>query len=723
MYFLLLIVSFTAATLSLFLRHNACYGSYTALRLAFIKSLILHGASVFVYNEVFSFFNLITPLTARLYWLLVAVATVLWLNRSLRSKITLPELTYQLRHILTLDTIDKRSRFLIYTGLIIIVLPLLILAVYAPPSNYDSHQYHLMRILYWLNDHNLDHFPTVHVQQLYHNVFSEYLVLHTFLLTGSDYLANVIQFGAMLGTVTAVSLLAKRMGLGYRGQLLAGILMLCLPIGLFESTTTQNDYIACFYFVSFVLFGYWFLRYPDRTTLVWCLLALAFGSFTKYPILFFALPFAIYLAVQILRRQGFLFGWGTLVGAILLFAILFAPFFARNYAVFGSIMSPQETSRLSAEKIPVDKFSVAHSVSGVVKNAGLHIGTPYSPYNIKADSVIVGFHRLIGVAVEDPAISKDQFQVRFSMQEDMAPNTVHFFLLLVATLLLFTRRGHSSAKLLFSLSLAGFVLYSSVFKFQLYSSRVHMSFFAIGCVITAYVWQGIFKRSGFYLTLLLYVVSMAVVFGNPSKMVIPIRYIAQRLLAHVPSYVCLPTADQQRTYYQVLNTSYQYSPSPLCLSLRQAYNYGDRAKIFHKLDSLSFFRQSKEESVLYEHRAQAYFTNHPHHYKEYAPLLAYIGPDVKNIGFLPGSDSGFYHYWSALNQQTDHPVEMAYIRYFREYANLPNAQRAFCYNYILSDDAELIRSLIKPADITEIHSSGKLVLVRLKRFSCQTYLF
>ncbi|UFH52029.1 glycosyltransferase family 39 protein [Spirosoma sp. KNUC1025] len=563
----------------------------------------------------------------------------------------------------------------------------------------------------------------MHIQQLYHNVFAEYLVLHTFLLTGSDQLANIIQFGAMLGAVTGVSLLAKRLGLTYRGQLLAGILMACLPIGLFESTTTQNDYVACFFFICFVLFGYWFLSTSERTTLVWGLLSLVFGSFTKYPILFFSLPFVIYLAVQILRQKGFQFGLITLAGATLLFALVFSPFFARNYAVFGSIMSPKETSRLSAEKLPVDKYSIAYSLSGLIKNAGLHIGAPYLPYNRQADSVVVGMHRLLGVSVTDPATSRDQFSVRFSMQEDMAPNTVHFFLLLFAVVILFTRRGHSSVKLLFALGLAGLVLYASIFKFQLFNTRVHMPFFAIGCVVTAYVWQGILKWSGFYLALALYLLSTLVVLGNPSKMVVPIRYVAQRALAHVPRYLCFSTADEQRKFYQAVGHYYEYVPTPYCLSLRQSYGYSDRAAIFHKLDSIDYFRHDKEESVLFESRTQAYFANHPYHYADYAPLLTHVGPDVQNIAYMPISDSGFYHFWSALNQQTDHPVKMGYIRYFREYATMPNAQRPFCYNYILSDDLSLVRLIINDKDIADIHTSGKLTLVHLKQSSCQTYLF
>lgn len=726
MYFLFVFASCTAATFSLFIQQKNRNGYFTALRLSFVQSLILHGIIVFFYNEVFSFFNLITPLTARLYWFVVTGITCGWLVRSLGTKAGLQQLTHQLKNALKLNGVDGHSRFLIYTGLIFLILPLLALAVYTPPNNFDSNHYHLNRILYWLNNHNLDHYPTMYVQQLYLNVFAEYLVLHTFLLAGSDQLANIIQFGAMLGSIASVSLLAKRIGLRYRGQLLAGALLACLPIGLFESTTTQVDCVACFFFTSFVMFGYWFLDHPSRPTLVWLLLALVFGSFTKYPVLFFALPFVIYFAIQILRHQGIRFGLATLVAAGLLYGLIFSPFFIRNYVAFSSILSPQPTSRLLNDKIPVEGLSVAYMASSLIKNIGLHVAIPYLPYNLWVESAVIDIHQLLGVSLDEPAISKDHFHVRFSMEEDSAPNTVHLLLLIIAILILFSRRGHSAAKLLFGLSMTGFILYCSIFKFQWFNSRIHMQFFAIDCVIIAYVYGAILKRSGFYLTLLMYVLSMAIVWGNPNKMVIPLRYLAKRVLAHVPRYIGASTTKEEQRFSKAVGMYYKPDATadcPFCLSLRQPYTYGDRAKIFQKLDSIGYFRHDKEESILFETRAQAYFASHTTDYKAYSPLLTHLGPDVQNIGFLSSTNLGFYHFWSVLNYQTDHPVNMTYIRYPSEYANLPNAHRPFSYNYILSDNTDLVRSLIKPADVAEMYKSDDLTLVRLKRPSRQIYLF
>ena len=716
---LLPIVAYVLVLLRLFLREQAKSGPYTAFRVAFVQTFIALSLLVFTYNETASAFSLITPTSARLFWLLACLGAAGWLWR-ITTRDRWPHQRRQLTSLVRLEGLNRPSRILVWAGIALLVLPLLLLAIYVPPNNFDSHQYHLSRILYWLADQNLDHYPTMHVQQLYHNVFAEYLVLHTFLLAGSDQFANLIQFVAMLGSVLAVSLLARSLGMAYRGQLLAGILMLTLPIGLFESTTTQNDYVACFFCIAFVTFGYRFLQQRSRQALLCCLLALTLGAFTKYTVLFFALPFVVYFGVRILIQDGIGFGMAVAGGAAGLFALVFGPFFARNYWFFGSPLGPLPGSRFYTEKIPVDGFSVAYSVSNTIKNAGLHLGLPYLPYNRWVDSVVASVHRVLGVAVADPAVSLNSYHTRFVMQEDMAPNTLHFALLVLAGLLLLVKRGHKPAKLMLLLTAIGFVLFSSTFKFQLYSSRTQMPFFALGCVVTAYAAVQILHRSGFWLALLLCGLALPIVLGNPAKMVVPVRYLSKRLLAHVPRDICPVDAWQQQLYGQLLVRYYRTEAPTACYPIRQTYGLADRRLIFGKLDSIGYFRADKSQSVLAQSRTQTSFTNHPEHYADYAPLLAHVGPDVQNVGVLFSNDWGIYHFWRALVQAKHRPVEMRYIQYYREYERLPNAHQPFRYNYVLANHPDPVKQ-IDPKTIAAVYTSGQLTLIRLNRPVSTTY--
>ncbi|MEZ4900809.1 MAG: hypothetical protein R2822_03175 [Spirosomataceae bacterium] len=163
-------------------------------------------------------------------------------------------------------------------------MPLLFLALYSVPNNVDSINYHLTRVVCWLQNHNVKHYPTFHVQQLYHNVMSEYILLHVLALSGHDFFLHLVQFSAMVGSILGVGLIAQLMGLSYNGQLIISILQLSLPIGVLEATTTQNDYVATFFFIGFVYFGLRFRKTIVWQDALWMSVCLALGGFTKYPV-------------------------------------------------------------------------------------------------------------------------------------------------------------------------------------------------------------------------------------------------------------------------------------------------------------------------------------------------------------------------------------------------------------------------------------------------------
>ncbi len=213
------------------------------MRVKFIKFLVSVGALVYVSTELLSAFNILTPFFLYLFWL-VMLGVGLYLFWRNRPHVILGERAF--------GQLSVSEYIMLIFCSVLIVLPLLFLAIYAPPNNVDSNNYHLTRVVYWLQNHNVNHFPTIHVQQLYHNVMSEYLLLHVLALSGHDYFVNVVQWGAMLGTVASVGAIAKQLGLKPGVQVLVSILQLTLPIGILEASTTQNDYVAVFFFTCFM---------------------------------------------------------------------------------------------------------------------------------------------------------------------------------------------------------------------------------------------------------------------------------------------------------------------------------------------------------------------------------------------------------------------------------------------------------------------------------------
>lgn len=698
-------------------------GVYTNARLSFIFSLIANGVVVFVCNESLSFFNALNHTSALLFWLVevMMLGSVLsYLNT--KEKISFSDLN-SLKSVFLFKGLSRTNRIISVIGLLFFVLPLLFLAVYPPPNNFDAHSYHLNRILFWITNGNLDHFPTQHIQQLYLNVFAEYLVLDSVLLSGSDAYAGLIQYGAFLGSLCGISLLAKKVGMKADGQLLAAAFLLTLPIGIFESTSAQVDYVACFFFIMFVFFGFDLLENKSSLTLLAFLLSLAFGGFSKYTVFIFGIPFTLYFAIRILGKYGFSYAFKVLVLAIVLMGLTFGPFFYRNYELFGNVMSPPTDSRFFSEKIPVDKHSVAFAVSGIVKNVGLHLGLPSNGYNQFMNNKIVDFHDLIGVDVNDTALRLDPFSVRYSVHEDMVPNTIHLFLMALACVPLFFIKNQWKIKWVWICAIIEFILFCVMMKFQLWSTRTHMPFFAMGGVLVAYIYSEVFKLKVAYLVLPLMLISSVFVYGNPNKPLIPMGYFTKKVLGHIPVAICATDSLQELMYQKELGDDYVFPGKNRCHPIKTWPGYRKRKEIFEDLEKLGYYDDDKSATIFSTSREKMYFLSHLDNYYNVEPLLDHISGDNKNVGVLFRKELGFYHYWSALSTRKQDPGRMEYIYFKKEFMVLENARKDFCYDYILGDDPELLKDFVPDENIEAMYKSRLFYLIKLKKTSCDRKLF
>jgi hypothetical protein len=721
MSFLLLVFS-VILLFVLFYLTSARSGFYTNIRVSLVLSLIVNAAIIFLYNEAFSAFNAISMRSATVFWLtenLILTAVLFYLNAI--GRISIGGLS-SLTRIFRFKGIGKTSTIIIIVSLLLYILPLLFLALYAPPNNFDSHSYHLNRMLFWINNGNLDHFPTQHIQHLYLNVFAEYLLLDNYLLTGSDQNTGLIQFGAFIGSLAAISLLAGKFGLKANAQILATVFLLTLPIGIFESTSTQVDYVACFFFISYVYFGYDLIEKKSSLSLLGLALCLAFGGSSKYTIFIFAIPFTLYFAIRILVKYRIAYALKVLLVAATVLLLTFSAFFYRNYQLFGNIMSPPKENRFFSEAIPVEKFSPRYTLSGIVKNAGLNIGLPNTGFNLYLDAKIRQLHTWMDVDIDDPGLRLDHFSVRYSVHEDMVPNTIHFWIIVLAGLILLFSPGGWKIKWFWIWSVLGFILFCTLLKFQLWSTRTQMPFFAMGAVMVAYVFSELLKWKTVILIAPLLLVSSVFVYGNPNKALVPISLVTRKALAHIPVAICESDSAQGQKFRKYLSKYYTFPGENGCHTLIKWPDYSERKKLFSILEDIGYYDDDRSSTVLAMSREKAYFLSHTDNYLNFKPLLGHI-EENKNVGLFFVHEWGFYHYWAAMDMQMEHPGKMEYIRYKKEFMVLKNAQKDFCYDYILADDLDLARKTIPKEDIDKIYRTRIFTLIKLKNQRCTKTLF
>ena len=74
--------------------------------------------------------------------------------------------------------------------------------------------YHLPRVVYWAQSGSVAFFPTHYYNQIMLQPLAEYKVLHTYILSGGDHYANLVQLAGFTGSIIGVSLVAQLLEIG-----------------------------------------------------------------------------------------------------------------------------------------------------------------------------------------------------------------------------------------------------------------------------------------------------------------------------------------------------------------------------------------------------------------------------------------------------------------------------------------------------------------------------
>jgi hypothetical protein len=458
------------------------------LRECFLFIAILGGVSVTVITEILSAFSLITFGWVVAFWCVVLLGVtcfVITLMKRQRLVVLFPSLRLPFRAVPFLS------------GLVLIVALTGVTAFVSPPNNYDSMTYHMGRVVHWIQDRNVSFYPTHITRQLYMNPWAEFAIMHLQILSDGDRFANFVQWFSMIGCLIGVSLLAKQFGGDLQSQLFAAVFAGTIPMGILQSSSTQNDYVVSFWLLCFIYFSISLIR-QEQIHWPYALgagFSLGLAVLTKGTAYIFAVPFVAWAGYSFLRTFRFK-AWkpALLIGATCL--VLNSGYYTRNLSLFGSPIGPRRADSLSI--ILSDVISPSSVLSNIARNLGQHLGTPSGRVNFGIDSAIREFHRVLNIDINDPrttTLQRDKFQVRRpSLHEDSATNLLHLSLILGAIFLFFISKEIRSSRTLASYLTAlfsGFLLFCALIKWSPYNSRYHLPLFVLASPFVAAV---LFKR-------------------------------------------------------------------------------------------------------------------------------------------------------------------------------------------------------------------------------------
>ena len=437
----------------------------------FLQACLIWGGLVVLFSEILSLFSALSQFWVAVIWGLALTITFFigWQRGVFRTAWD------KIKRVRTWSI--GRADGLILISMAVIVIVLWFIALRSPPNNTDSLLYHMSRIVHWAQNKSLRHYSTYYEHQLINPIWAETAILNLRLLWGNDHPANLVQWFSMLGSLVGVSALAGLLGVKRRGQLLAAAFAISIPMGILQSTSTQNDYITAFWLVCLI----YFVLLSKKRNLEpseWLSLSLAtgLGMLTKGTFYPFAFPILLWLFIPNLIQRGLRWTIGLGVGMTAVVLVLNLGFWLRNLLTYGGPLGPQDYISITVDA----SINPQSWISGLAKQIMLNFATPSPEVNASIVSGVNSLRNFLGIEV-------DNYGLIWSWNhEDLAGNPFHFLAIILALFLIVMARHKLPSKSAFGYSLivfSSFLLFSAIVRFDYYGVRYQLPFLVLCGVV------------------------------------------------------------------------------------------------------------------------------------------------------------------------------------------------------------------------------------------------
>ncbi|PSB15783.1 hypothetical protein C7B65_23505 [Phormidesmis priestleyi ULC007] len=480
----LIFASFLFAIAILYLRENQ-------FRLAFIKACIIHGCLIIFSTELLSLTRSLDFTHVASFWLITSLVnfSVLWnCYRKLPAN-----RTFKLKS--NFETLDRASQISIAVTIAVLLISL-ITALIAPPNNWDSMTYHMPRVMHWIQNRTVAHYPTHSLRQISFPPGAAYIVTHLQILAGGDRFANCVQWLSFVGSIFGISLLTKKL-VGEQAQWISLVLCASIPMAIAQSTTTQTDLVTSFWLVCFT---YFLFASPDfKSNLFWMIGSLGLALVTKPTAIIFGIPLFVVFGFLTFRRS-FIQNSSVIksclntvkVCSIVGLGSLTFPIWSwlRNAQTLNQFLGTDMGTRSEVNSLP-------ELISIFLKNLSLNLTLP----GLRQFITLIHEY-FLKVDVNKPALTLGNPVVAFSTirtsplnllfpMEDSVANPIHLILGVVAVSYLwssyFRRADQKLRLLLLSGAIAtGYLLYCYLLKWQPWGNRLLLPLFILQTPIISY---------------------------------------------------------------------------------------------------------------------------------------------------------------------------------------------------------------------------------------------
>lgn len=470
-------------------------------REAILAAMVYWGASVVLISETLSALRLIDRWPVAISWLVICVAGGFWLVVVERRRSPRTVKSTDLSELI--PAAREGATKILLGGAGVIVLLVGVTALLSPPNARDTMTYHLPRVVMWISNHSVRFFPTPDYRQLIFAPWAEFAMMHTYLLSGGDQLVNTVQFFSFLGSAIAVSVIAKMLGAGPRGQLLAGIACITIPERVSEASGSLNGYVVAFWVATTAVFMMRWNEESSRFNTVCVGLAAALALLTKGTAYAF-LPFVVLACWWMGSRAARIRFLRMGVVFILLIVAINGPQYFRCYELTGSPLGLPASDNVVQQSVnlAIHPITVQGTLANVLRNVALQVGTPSESVNSHIERVFRLAIRRLGVNPDDHSaiysFGGSSFRVpRPTPSEMHATNPLHLALFLVCAGFIFRNGPKGMWRRAFWLCgglILSFLFFCAMLKWQEWGSRLILPLFVLGSALIGFVLEQNFSR-------------------------------------------------------------------------------------------------------------------------------------------------------------------------------------------------------------------------------------
>ena len=397
------------------------------------------------------------------------------------------------------------------------------------PNNWDSLTYHLPRIEHWIQDRSLDYYPTSNMRQNDYGPLAEILLLQLRVISGSDFLYSLIQWISMLCSTAVAFRIARQLGGSESQCWLASVFVASLPIGILESTSTQNDYVVAALLACFLTLGLDAISRPKASlglvlAAAW---AAALSGIVKPTGYISGFGFAIWFAFVLSRGVDFRTSISRAAGVTLVLILVMGPPASRYLVAHHGMQT-----RLSQTSTN-GSFGIRQTLDNLIRNGMLN-------FNVGIPAIDRLSNRAAEVLTSDLGLDTYRQETSFGtfvssvppvglyiFHEDFGPNSVHSLFLILALLatMIRWRTPNPALRIPYCIAwLVGIIIRAALLRWDPWQVRYQLPLFILAAPIfaTALPERWLSRRiiNAFHLALAL--VALPPLFFNQSRELVPL---------------------------------------------------------------------------------------------------------------------------------------------------------------------------------------------------------